>query len=381
MSDLPPPFRAKPNGTVHHLKAREPIEPLRIEPASLLADRAPPPERDWVCEGLGLPAARVTSFIGNGGFGKSTIAHQIALSVALSTPLFGMPVRGGPVLGIFCEDEQTELDRKTYNIARAEGIDLGLLDSAYLSSRDGEDNVLCSFNHDQIALTDFYWRLDATVASIRPRLTIVDTASDVFAGDFMSTPHVRQFIKVALGGLCVRHETAVLLLAHPSASAMASGDGGGFSTAWNNSVRSRWYLRRPKTEDAEETLDRRVLEVRKANYGPSGGLVPLRYEQGRFVLDPNPLDENAKPVRALKRNTRLSLKVMDYFRATAPAGQVVKFSAILETLQKTGDIPLGDYQTVRRPLYRELGSLVEQQLLSACTVPRGCYRMVPEVHQ
>jgi RecA-family ATPase len=71
--------------------------------------------------------------------------------------------------------------------------------------------------------------------------------------------------------MCLRHETAVLLLAHPSASAMASGDGGGFSTAWNNSVRSRLYLRRPKSEDAEAIADRRVLEVRKANYGPSGG--------------------------------------------------------------------------------------------------------------
>jgi hypothetical protein len=134
MSDLPPRLPAKPIGNVHHLRAREPIEPLRIEPASLLADRAPPPERDWVCEGLGLPAGRVTCFIGNGGFGKSTIAHQIALSVALSRPLFGMPVRGGPVLGIFCEDEQAELDRKTHNIARAEGIDLALLDSAYCHS-------------------------------------------------------------------------------------------------------------------------------------------------------------------------------------------------------------------------------------------------------
>ncbi len=258
------------------------IEPLAVEPASLLVDRDPPPARDWICEEMGLPAGRVTSLIGNGGFGKSTIAHQIAIATALSRPLFGMPVNGGKVFGIFCEDEQPELERKTRAIAHAEGIDLGMLDGAYLLSRDGKDNILCTFDRDQIMLTEFYWQVDATFASLQPRLGIFDTAADLFAGDFMSTPHVRQFIKVALGGLCQRHGSAILLLAHPSASAMVSGDGGGFSTAWNNSVRSRLYLRRPKSDDTEAVADRRVLEVRKANYGPSGSTVPLLYSQGRF---------------------------------------------------------------------------------------------------
>jgi RecA-family ATPase len=265
------------------------VEPLVVEPASLLAERDPPPARDWICEGLGLPAGRVTSLIGNGGFGKSTVAHQIAIATALGRPLFGMPVNGGTVFGLFCEDEQPELDRKTRSICHADNIQLELLDSAYLLSRDGKDNILCCFERDQIVLTDLYWQVDATFASLKPRLGIFDTAADLFAGDFMSTPHVRQFIKVALGGLCQRHDSAILLLAHPSASAMASGDGGGFSTAWNNSVRSRLYLRRPKSEDTDAITDRRVLEVRKANYGPSGGLVPLLYGHGRFVLDLNRL--------------------------------------------------------------------------------------------
>ena len=146
----------------------EVIEPLEVEPASLLAERDPPPARDWICEGLGLPAGRVTSLIGNGGFGKSTVAHQIALATALSRPIFGLPVSGGPVFGLFCEDEQTELDRKTRTICTADGTDLGLLDSAYLLSRDGKDNILCAFDHDQIVLTDFYWQLDATFAALRP---------------------------------------------------------------------------------------------------------------------------------------------------------------------------------------------------------------------
>lgn len=356
------------------------MEPLAVEPLSLLAERDPPPARDWICEGLGLPAGRVTSLLGNGGFGKSTVAHQIALATALNRPVFGMPVNGGTVFGLFCEDEQSELERKTRTICAADEIDLGLLDSAYLLSRDGADNILCTFDHDHIELTDCYGRLDATFASLKPRLGIFDTAADLFAGDFNSTPHVRQFIKVALGGLCQRHGSAILLLAHPSASAMASGDGGGFSTAWNNSVRSRLYLRRPKSDDAEAIADRRVLEVRKANYGPSGGTIPLLYCQGRFVPDPEPIDECAKPVRVSKADTRLAIGIMDYFKAKAPSGQVVAFGAIFEALQGTGLLANGKYETVRKPLQRSLKDLVGNQLLRLSNVPRG-YRIAEESPQ
>jgi RecA-family ATPase len=350
------------------------IEPLAVEPASLLADRDPPPPRDWICEGLGLPAGRVTSLIGNGGFGKSTIAHQIALATALSRPLFGMPVKGGTVFGLFCEDEQPELERKTRTICEADDMELGLLDSAYLLSRDGADNILCTFVHDHIELTEFYWQVDATFASLKPRLAILDTAADLFAGDFMSTPHVRQFIKVALGGLCQRHESAILLLAHPSKSGMESGDGGGFSVAWNNAVRSRLYLRRPKSDDTEAVADRRVLEIKKANYGPTGGMVPLLYQRGRFVLDSEPIDEAAKHVRAAKSNTRLSIAVMGYFKTKAASGEVVRFKTIFESLQGSDDVPRGDYDTVRKPLQRTLKALADEGLLRSSDVPRG-YRI------
>lgn len=227
-------------------------------------------------------------------------------------------------------------------------------------------------------LTEFYWQVDATFASLKPRLGIFDTAADLFAGDFMSTPHVRQFIKVALGGLAQRHGSAVLLLAHPSASAMASGDGAGFSTAWSNSVRSRWYLRRPKSDDPDAIADRRVLEIRKANYGPSGATVPLLYSQGRFVLDPEPVEEGVRAVRAAKVDTRLSIAVMAYFKAKASSGQVVSFGNVFESLQKAGDIPAGIYQTVRKPLQRSLKELVDSGLLRASNVPRG-YRMAEEL--
>lgn len=354
---------------------RDVAPPFEIRPASHLAESDPPPPRDWICEGLGIPAGRVTSMGGNGGFGKTTVATQIGHAVSTSKPLWGMRVAGGPVFGFLCEDEQHEVDRKILHIAEAEGTDLEALDNLYLLSRDGENNVLCTFDRDQIVLTEAYYRLDATVASIKPRLTIIDTAADVFAGDFMSTPHVRQFIKVCLGGLCKRHETAVLLLAHPSAAGIASGDGGGFSTAWNNSVRSRLYLRRPKSGDPEAIADRRVLEIRKSNYGPTGATIPLIYERNRFSLDPEPIEENPGTVkRAARTDTRLAMAVMTFFREKAANGQVVNFGAIFGPLQSAGDIQRGSYETVRKPLQRCLKELVAERLLLTSNTPRG-YRL------
>jgi hypothetical protein len=355
-------------------KVEDTVEPWIIPPASTWAEREPPAPRDWIAEGIGLAAGRVTSFIGNGGFGKTLTAAQIAAAVAATGTLWDMPVTRGPVVGIFCEDEQDEIERRIRLIAQREGVDLELLDNLHPLSRDGEDTVLAAFNHDLIQLTDAYWHLDATIKFYRPRLTILDAAADLFAGDFMSTPHVRQFIKIACGGLCKRWDTAVLLLAHPSASGMASGDGGGFSTAWNNSVRSRLYLRRPKSDDAEAVADRRVLEIKKSNYGPSGSTIPLLYSEGRFILDPEPLEEQSPGARRAppRGDTRHSLAVMTYLRKVASDGSIVSFGAIYHALH-------GCEQTdkQRKALSRTLKGLCDDQLLHATKIPRG-YKLIPD---
>lgn len=349
--------------------------PLAVEAASRWAERAPPPPRDWIIPDI-LPAARVASMLGNGGLGKTQIGLQLAVHTAVSRALWGHRVAGGTVLGIFCEDEPDELERRVRTTCEAEGIDLGTLDNLYLLSRDGHDNLLCTFEREQIVLTPFHGELAAAVELLRPRLTILDTAADLFGGDFMSTPQVRQFLKVGLGSLAVRHATAVLLLAHPSASGMNSGDGGGFSTAWHNGVRSRLFLRRPKSDDAEAVRDRRVIELRKANYAGDGLMIPLTWQAGRFVLDPEPLNEGETGAgrRAKKPNTRLSLAVMAYFDEHAAAGQVVAFGAVFEALQKAGHVGTGDYETARKRVQRTLKQLVDEGLLRISQVPRG-YRI------
>ena len=348
---------------------------LEIENVAQWVDRAEPAPRDWVIAGL-IPGGRVTSLLGNGGLGKTTVSASIAAHVAGYQDLYGLKVAGGSVLGIFCEDEREEIERRIRTACTAQDLPLERMSQLHVAARDGRDNIMCTFERDQIVLTEFYREIDATVAALSPRLVIIDTAADVFAGDFMSTPHVRQFIKHALGGLCVRYGCAVLLVAHPSSSGMSSGDGSGFSTAWNNSVRSRLYLRRPKTEDGDAAKDRRVLEVRKSNYAADGLAIPLIWSGGGFILDNDPIEETARITRAPKHDTRLAVAVLGYFRSQA-AGSVVTFGALFEKLQGKGELPAGVYETVRKPLQRTLKQLQSEGLIAQSNVPRG-YRLTSE---
>ncbi len=350
-------------------------QPLSLEAVSEWAGRPAPQPRDWVVDRL-IPSGRVTSALGNGGLGKTTIALQIGLHVAMNRPIFGVPVKGGRVIGFFCEDEQDELERRVRAACAGEQIELANAEQFFPISRDGQDNLLCTFERDQIVLTPFYAELEATVTAIRPRLLILDTAADLFAGDFMSTPQVRQFIKVALNGLCVRHGCAILLLAHPSASGMSTGEGGGFSTAWHNSVRSRLFLRRPKSKDMEETKDRRVLEVKKSNYAEDGGLIPLIYQNGYFVPDPAPIDETNSE-QPEKAPPRLAFAALNFMRARAPHGMAVRFADILEEMQRVGEIVAGTKpEAARKQLNRALSQLVASQQIRRSDVPKGCYAVI-----
>ncbi len=351
-----------------------PVEALAIDAASAWADEPEPPPREWILADL-IPAGRVTSLLGNGGLGKTLLALQIGLHVSTGRNLFGVDVKGGPVLGIFCEDEKDELNRRLRASCGAERITLGDVDRFYALSRDGQDSILCTFDHDHIQLTAFYRQLDATLAALKPVLVILDTAADLFAGDFMSTPHVRQFIKIALGGLCVRHSCAILLLAHPSAAGIASGDGGGFSTAWSNSVRQRMYLSKPKPPEeveGEEPLDiadKRILAVKKSNYGPDDFGVPLTYVDGYFARDTEPVE--AGPGARASR-TRIAEEALAYIRSREPL--VTPFRTIFDDLQRRGIIPEGDYAIRRKPLFRALKNLLADGVLRESLLPRG-YRV------
>ena len=93
---------------------------------------------------------------------------------------------------------------------------------------------------------------------------------------------------------------AVILCAHPSLAGRNSGTGDAGSTAWNNAVRSRLYLTRPK-DDVDTDQNERVLQRKKANYAGIGDEIRLTWANGVFTHQPQEIgivDAAARCIRA-----------------------------------------------------------------------------------
>jgi len=282
--------------------ATTPLPSLSVEvvPFSAAALVGEPPAREWLVPNW-LPKGTVTALYGDGGVGKTLLAQQLANCIATGADFMGLAVPKGRALGVFCEDDKDELWRRQHAIERAAGISLrAQVSDLFLWPRVGHDNVLVNFDMTGLAKAGaFLEKLRAHVATMRPHLLILDTAADLFGGNENNRTQVNQFVKHVLGGFVVDFGCTVLLLAHPSMSGLASGSGAGGSTAWNNAVRSRWYLSRPETG----LQDQRVLTRKKANYAASGDdqKIEMVWENGALTTQPGPDTVDKINLGAIKR--------------------------------------------------------------------------------
>ena len=138
---------------------------------------------------------------------------------------------------------------------------------------------------DTVKTTPLWDQLSAAVRAWQPALVVIDSVADVYAGNEINRGQVRKFVGINRA-LAIETGAAILLLSHPSVAGMINGTGYSGSTAWNNSVRSRLYLTRPKVEpDGTPDPSARVLTVQKANYAESGGEVRLRLRGGGFSTE------------------------------------------------------------------------------------------------
>jgi len=244
------------------------------------------PPREWVVEDW-LPRGKVTSLYGDGGLGKTLTAQMLATCLSVGGDWLGELTQKSNVLAVLCEDDEDEIHRRQEDINSHYVMDMKTWetqDTLSYMCREGEDSLLMTFDSQSIGtLTPFWTNLrDAAVAQ-KADVIILDTLADIFGGNEVSRLEVRQFVQRALLGLAQAIGGSVLFLAHPSQAGKASGQGFSGSTAWNNSVRSRWYLS-SMDEDGRNSL-RRLSRV-KSNYSSSGSDTDkiLEWHKGAFTL-------------------------------------------------------------------------------------------------
>lgn len=245
--------------------------------------------RRW-CVPEWVPDHQVTSIYGDGGTGKSLLAMQLATSCALGQPFLGIEVARRKVLYVSCEDDRQELHRRQEGINRALGLEMCDFEGRYMwLDRAGVDSLWMTFpKPGQGQLSQFARDVTHLAKEAGCQLVILDTVADLFGGNEIIRPEVRQFV-TSLRKLAMIIDGAVVLLAHPSAAGMRDGTGYSGSTAWRGSVRSLLTFEFEAGDDPSP--DKRILTRKKANYAKSGTTIGLRYTSGLFLAETPPASE------------------------------------------------------------------------------------------
>jgi RecA-family ATPase len=242
------------------------------------------PQRRWLVLNR-IPKANVTILTGDGAAGKTTITLQLVAATPCGGDWLNSIVdEPGPAMFLTAEEDQDEIHRRLAAILEHQGKTFSDLENIQVLCRPGDDAVLgaAEVRSGIVRPTPLFESLLATAIEKRPSLIAIEAAADVYAGNENDRAQVRQFIGL-LRRLAINSGAAVLLVAHPSLTGLATGSGSRGSTAWNNSARSRLYFTSPKKSEEGEDSDVRELRVMKSNYGPAGEVIRLRWQKGLFV--------------------------------------------------------------------------------------------------
>lgn len=258
---------------------------------------APPPS--FAIEGW-LPLAKTTLLSANGGIGKSNLSLQLAVSLATGTPfLQDMQISHKRVLVISAEDDQAVVHHRVKNICAAFDISTSsLTGQLFVYDMTQQD---CLMWRDGHPTSRMQWLADTAVRH-RAEIIIIDNASDVYGDNENDRAQVRGFIRClnTIGGAT---GAAVLLLAHVDKASVRLGAGGDSqttfsgSTAWNNSVRSRWAM--VKTTDLEITL-----RHEKHNLSAKQPDISIEFDAHAKVFRRYGTVPGAAAARALMRSTQ-----------------------------------------------------------------------------
>ena len=259
-----------------------------VRPATL--SRTPPPPRLWVVQDW-LPIGAVTANYGDGGLGKTLAAQLLQTACSARIPWMGLAVMPCRSVGLYCEDDEAELHRRQIDACNAFDLEMqDFTDMAWVSGY-GQNNILADLDeNDKMQATPALLSFETLIEEQKAQLAVLDTVADLYPANENDRSKVRQFIAL-LNGIAHRKKCAVLLNAHPSKDGLKTGNIDGGSTAWSNSVRSRWSLERAPDQDGDDY--ERILTRRKANYAPTGTAIRLKWQRGVLVPTDRPTGLNA----------------------------------------------------------------------------------------
>jgi RecA-family ATPase len=286
------------------VKAPEVILPLQFEDLSQWDTRIIP-GREWAVFNR-LPLRVPVLFSGPGGGGKSTLGLQLGGATVLGREWLGTVLEAGPAVVIDCEDEYIEMVRRIGAVNAYYGVkfaDVQRCGFCMLSWATDSDTILAvpGRRSGRLEPTKLFARLRQTAGDLKPRILVVASSANVFAGSEIDRAQVQQFMKM-LAGLCHISGGTVVLISHPSVRGMDTGTGISGSTAWDSGVRARMYLRSvvpPANELPDDDL--RDLEFAKVQYGRKGEVVRLRrHENGLYLPEAGtgPIDAATRDVAA-----------------------------------------------------------------------------------
>lgn len=211
----------------------------------------PSPAPAFVWDGY-LPRGVVSMLAAHGGTGKSTIALLLCVATSLGRPLFGVDTAQCNTLFVSLEDSPSVVRHRLANICQKWDVNPASFDGK-LTIVDGTDNpeLFTADSRNAGVKTRTYFEMNQLVKSCEVGLVVVDNASDAYGGDEIQRRQVRAFIR-ALMEVAKPVNCALLLLAHVDkttsrANKSENSEGYSGSTAWNNSVRSRLFMKRDES--------------------------------------------------------------------------------------------------------------------------------------
>lgn len=253
------------------------VGPFFMDMADLLS--VPAPAREWHVQDW-IPAKTVHMLGGDGGTGKSLLGIQLAVATGTGAEWLGHEI-GKPGVALYygAEDDRDELHRRFEDVCRGLEVDPAEhRGRVRWRSAVAEDTVFATINRKgKVEATPVLKRMEQEIAKLKPSLVVLDTLANLHALDPNSQEHAKAFVGLLIG-ISQRHGCTFVLLAHPSRTGLASGDGDGFSVGWNNGVRSRSYFAADK--DNPQIM---VLSQKKSNYGKRGLEMKVEWQQGVFV--------------------------------------------------------------------------------------------------